>query len=37
LRVQTHPKQQFANGESVGIAFDPDHISVFRRLDGEQP
>jgi iron(III) transport system ATP-binding protein len=33
LRVQTHPKQQFANGESVGVAFDADEISVFRPLE----
>jgi iron(III) transport system ATP-binding protein len=36
LRVQTHPKQQFAGGERVGVAFDPDEICVFRRLDADR-
>jgi iron(III) transport system ATP-binding protein len=29
LRVQTHPKQNFAVGDTVGIAVDPEAISIF--------
>jgi iron(III) transport system ATP-binding protein len=31
LRVQTHPLQKFAIGDSVGVAIDADQCSVFRR------
>jgi iron(III) transport system ATP-binding protein len=31
LRVQTHPKQTFAVGETVSISVDPDTISIFAR------
>ena len=31
LRVQTHPKEMFAVGETVGIAVDPETVSVFDR------
>ncbi|MBW4093882.1 MAG: TOBE domain-containing protein [Proteobacteria bacterium] len=29
LRVQTHPRQDFAPGAAVGLRFDPHQISVF--------
>jgi iron(III) transport system ATP-binding protein len=29
LRVQTHPKDNYAVGDKVGIAVDPDAISIF--------
>jgi ABC-type Fe3+/spermidine/putrescine transport system ATPase subunit len=29
LRVQTHPKDTYAVGDKVGIAVDPDAISIF--------
>jgi iron(III) transport system ATP-binding protein len=32
LRVQTHPKFDFAVGERVNVTIDPAQISVFRRL-----
>jgi ABC-type Fe3+/spermidine/putrescine transport system ATPase subunit len=31
LRVQTHPNNQFAVGDSVGIAVDASQISLFPR------
>jgi iron(III) transport system ATP-binding protein len=31
LRVQTHPRQQFKIGETVSVALDAAHISVFAR------
>jgi iron(III) transport system ATP-binding protein len=31
LRVQTHPKENFAVGETVGIAVDPQAISIFAK------
>jgi iron(III) transport system ATP-binding protein len=31
LRVQTHPRHQFAVGDSVGIAIDSTQISIFPR------
>lgn len=33
LRVQTHPRHQFAAGEMVSIAIDPAQISVFSTND----
>ena len=32
LRVQTHPRQGFETGETVGLRFDPHEISVFPPL-----
>ena len=31
LRVQTHPKDNYAVGDKIGIAVDPDAISIFAR------
>jgi iron(III) transport system ATP-binding protein len=31
LRVQTHPSQQYAIGERVGISFAPEHCTLFPR------
>jgi iron(III) transport system ATP-binding protein len=33
LRVQTHPRHQFAVGDTVGVAIDSTHISIFPRSD----
>ncbi len=33
LRVQTHPKENYAVGSSVGISVDSDAISIFARTD----
>lgn len=33
MRVQTHPKENYAIGDSVGIAVDPDAISIFARTE----
>jgi iron(III) transport system ATP-binding protein len=35
LRVQTHPKEQFAVGDPVAVAVDTTHCSVFRRSTAE--
>jgi iron(III) transport system ATP-binding protein len=31
LRVQTHPKDSYSIGDAVGIAVDPESISIFAR------
>jgi len=31
LRVQTHSKENFTVGETVGIAVDPEAISIFEK------
>jgi iron(III) transport system ATP-binding protein len=31
IRVQTHPNDQFAVGDEVGVAFDATHVSIFPR------
>jgi iron(III) transport system ATP-binding protein len=31
LRVQTHPKESFTVGETVGVAVDPEAISIFEK------
>jgi iron(III) transport system ATP-binding protein len=33
LRVQTHPKDSYAVGDTVGIAVDPDAISIFAHTE----
>jgi iron(III) transport system ATP-binding protein len=36
LRVQTHPKQDYAVGDAVSLALEPSELSVFRRDDAEK-
>lgn len=36
LRVQTHPKENFAVGDTVGIAVDSEAISIFGRTAADQ-
>jgi iron(III) transport system ATP-binding protein len=37
LRVQTHPKYEFAPGDTVRVALDTAQISIFPRLRGARP
>jgi iron(III) transport system ATP-binding protein len=36
LRVQTHPKQDYAVGDAVSLALEPSELSVFRRDGAEK-
>ena len=36
LRVQTHPLQQFAEGETVSVEVDADHCSIFPKDQTDQ-
>jgi iron(III) transport system ATP-binding protein len=37
LRVQTHPREHFAVGDTVGVAVEATQCSVFRRAPGDKP
>jgi hypothetical protein len=35
--VQTHPREHFAVGDTVGVAVEATQCSVFRRAGGDKP